>query len=127
MLFSELSKYFQKLEQTASRNEMTVILSDLFKKASSSEIGEICYLLQGRVAPLYEAIEFGIADKLMIRAIASAYKIPDSDVLKRFKKHGDLGITGEEVSSIKYQVSRGEMFSSFILHPLGSEQGYFDT
>ena len=105
MLFSELSKYFQKLEQTASRNEMTVILSDLFKKASSSEIGEICYLLQGRVAPLYEAIEFGIADKLMIRAIASAYKIPDSDVLKRFKKHGDLGITGEEVSSIKYQVS----------------------
>ena len=74
MTFSDLSIYFQKLEQTASRNEMTVILSDLFKKTSASEIGEICYLLQGRVAPLYEAIEFGIADKLMIRGIANAYK-----------------------------------------------------
>ncbi len=105
MLFSELAKFFQKLEQTPSRNQMTEILSDLFKKASAREIGEICYLLQGRVAPLYEAIEFGIADKLMIRGIASAYKIPDIEVLKRFKKHGDLGVTAEEVSSIKYQVS----------------------
>ncbi len=99
MLFSELSKYFQKLEQTPSRNEMTIILSDLFKKASSSEIGEICYLLQGRVAPLYEAIEFGIADKLMIRAIASAYHNKEEDVLKRFKKLGDLGATAEEISN----------------------------
>ena len=99
MLFSELSKYFQKLEQTPSRNEMTVILSDLFKKASSSEIGEICYLLQGRVAPLYEAIEFGIADKLMMRAIASAYSKEEADVLKRFKKSGDLGVTAEEISN----------------------------
>lgn len=105
MTFSDLSIYFQKLEQTPSRLSMTEILSDLFKKASASEIGEICYLLQGRVAPLYEAIEFGIADKLMIRAIASAYSTPESEVLKRFKKHGDLGITGEEVSSIKYKVS----------------------
>ena len=98
MTFSDLSIYFQKLEQTASRNEMTVILSDLFKKTSASEIGEICYLLQGRVAPLYEAIEFGIADKLMIRGIANAYTIDDFEVLKRFKKHGDLGITAEEIS-----------------------------
>lgn len=98
MTFSDLSIYFQKLEQTPSRLSMTDILSDLFKKASASEIGEICYLLQGRVAPLYEAIEFGIADKLMIRAIASAYSTPESEVLKRFKKHGDLGITAEEIS-----------------------------
>lgn len=101
MTFSDLSIYFQKLEQTASRLTMTEILSDLFKKATSAEIGEICYLLQGRVAPLYEAIEFGIADKLMIRAIASAYEISDSDVLKRYKKHGDLGITAEEISHEK--------------------------
>lgn len=98
MLFSELAKFFQKLEQTPSRNEMTVILSELFKKTSAQEIGDVCYLLQGRVAPLYEAIEFGIADKLMIRAIANAYAISESDVLKRFKKYGDLGITAEEIS-----------------------------
>src|SRR3989339_853628 len=105
MTFSEFSIYLSKIEAITSRNAITVILADLFRASTATEIGKICYLLQGRVAPLYEATEFGIADKLMIRAIASAYKIPDSDVLKRFKKHGDLGITGEEVSSIKYQVS----------------------
>jgi len=114
MVFSTLATYFSKLEQTASRLSMTDILSDLFRKASSSEIGEICYLLQGRVAPLYEAIEFGIADKLMIRAIASAYATPQSEVLKRFKKHGDLGITAEEISkesrSVKNQSTIHDVF-----------------
>jgi DNA ligase-1 len=101
MTFSDLSIYFQTLEQTASRLSMTETLSQLFKKSTVGEIGEICYLLQGRVAPLYEAIEFGIADKLMIRAIAKAYVISEPEVLKQFKKHGDLGITGEEISKEK--------------------------
>ena len=64
MTFTELAQYFKKLEETPSRIEMTKILAELFKHASEDEIGEICYLLQGRVAPLYEATEFGIADKL---------------------------------------------------------------
>jgi DNA ligase-1 len=101
MTFSDLSHYFQRLEQTPSRLLMTEILSDLFKKSPSDEIGYICYLLQGRVAPLYDAIEFGIADKLMIRSIASAYGISEPDVLKRFKKRGDLGIAAEEISHEK--------------------------
>ena len=45
------------------------------RKRRTDEIGKICYLLQGRVVPLYEAIEFGIADKLMIRAIAKSYTL----------------------------------------------------
>jgi len=105
---------------------MTDILSDLFKKSSPHEIGEICYLLQGRVAPLYEAIEFGIADKLMIRAIAQAYDASESEVLSRFKKHGDLGITGEEIAkekqSTKNQSTIHDVFTTFTeLAHLGGE------
>ena len=70
MTFKRLSEYFTQLEETSLRNKMTEILAELFKEASTSEIGKLCYLLQGRVAPLYEAIEFGLADKMMIRAIA---------------------------------------------------------
>jgi len=76
---------------------MTKILAELFRKAGSDEIGEICYLLQGRVAPLYEAIEFGIADKLMIRAIAKASATDDKEVLRVYKKLGDLGNTAQEI------------------------------
>jgi len=98
MTFQEFAIYVQKLESTPSRNTMTEMLSVMFSKALPSEIGELCYLLQGRVAPLYEAIEFGVADKLMIRAIAAAYDIPESEVVKRFVRLGDLGSAAEEIA-----------------------------
>ena len=75
MTFQELSEYLQKLEKTASRNEITQILSELFKKSTSSEIDKICYLVLGRIAPAYEGIEFSLAEKMMARAIALAYKV----------------------------------------------------
>ncbi len=95
MLFSQLASYLEKLEATASRNAITEILADLFSKASAVEIGKLSYLLQGRVAPLYEAIEFGLADKFIIRAIAAAYGVEIAIVLKTFKKQGDLGKVAE--------------------------------
>ena len=99
MTFSHLSQYFQKLEGTASRNAMTEILADLFRHAKEDEIGKLCYLLQGRVAPLYEPIEFGVADKFMIRAIARAYGVGDAVVRKEFKKTGDVGIVAEKLKT----------------------------
>lgn len=95
MKFSELSEYFKKLEETSSRNAMIEILAELFRRASNVEIGKICYLLGGRVVPLYEAIEFGVADKFVMRAIARAYGKRPEEVLLRFKKMGDFGSAAE--------------------------------
>lgn len=95
MKFSDLSDYFKKLEETSSRNAMIEILAELFRRASKVEIGKICYLLGGRVVPLYEAIEFGVADKFVMRAIARAYGKHPEEVLGTFKKMGDLGIVAE--------------------------------
>lgn len=95
MTFSDLSVYLQKIEATASRNTITEILADLFYQAKPGEIGKLCYLLQGRVAPLYEAVEFGVADKFIIRAIALANGVDIPDVTKEFKKLGDVGLVAE--------------------------------
>ncbi len=107
MKFKELAEYFDKLENTASRNEMVEILAKLFKKASPEEISFICYLLQGRVAPLFEPIEFGLADKMMIRALSQAYSANIDDVTKIFNKSGDLGITAQglraKLKSLKFK------------------------
>lgn len=113
MTFQSFAVYIQKLERTPSRNTMTEILSELFTKAQDEEIGKICYLLQGRVAPLYEAIEFGIADKLMIRAIAKAYDVTESHVTTLFKKYGDLGTAAEEVASATNQTARYSIHDVF--------------
>lgn len=101
MTFSKLSKYLQELEKIASRNEITCILSDLFKESESYEIGKICYLLSGKVAPSYEGIEFNFAEKMMVRAIAQAYDAKPDNVLKEYKKTGDLGNVVERLANGK--------------------------
>ncbi len=97
MLFSTLAQYFDKLENTPSRLEMTELLSRLFKESDRSEIGNICYLLQGRVLPLFEPVEFGMADKMMIKAIARAYNLSEGEVKKIFQKEGDLGNVAQQI------------------------------
>ncbi len=91
MFFSELAEYFRRLESTTKRNEMTEILADLFKKADKEEIDKIIYLLNGRVAPKYEKIEFGMSDKLVLRAMALAFIVPISELERVYKEIGDLG------------------------------------
>lgn len=97
MTFKKLSEYFQKLESTASRNEMVVILSRLFKEADLAEIDKVVYLTQGRVAPLYEPVEFGMAEKMVIKALARAFGSSEEKVTDLFKKSGDLGETAEKL------------------------------
>lgn len=93
MKFRELAKYFEKLEKLSSRNAMTEILADLLAKAPIEEVDKICYLTQGRVGPLFEPIEFGMADRMMIKAIADGLGLQAREVEKTYKKEGDLGIT----------------------------------
>ena len=91
MTFKKLAIYFSQLEATASRNQITEILAELFKKAAEGEIDKICYLSLGRLAPLYAGIEFNLAEKMMMRAIAQAYQQSEEKVRKEYKKIGDLG------------------------------------
>lgn len=95
MQFSKLASYLSSLEETSSRNAITEILATLFTEAEADEIGKLCYLLQGRVCPLYEAIEFGVAEKFIFRAIALAYDTEPNEVAGQFKKLGDIGKAAE--------------------------------
>lgn len=97
MTFSKLAKYLQQLENTASRNEITRILADIFKEAHYDEIDKICYLLLGRIAPQYEGTEFNFAEKMMARAIALATDTDKDKVMQEYKKTGDLGDVAEQI------------------------------
>lgn len=98
MDFAKFATYLQKLESTPSRNQMIEILADLFHEAGKEEIDKICYLCQGRVAPLFEPLEFGMADKMVMRAIAEAYGLSTQKVGKQFRQKGDLGVVVEKLS-----------------------------
>ena len=98
MNFSVFSDYLSRLESTGSRNSMVEILSGLFSEVSLDEIDKIIYLTQGRVAPMYEKIEFGVAEKTAIKAIARACEVSESEVLEKFKKTGDLGEASQNLT-----------------------------
>ena len=98
MIFSKLSSYFEKLEATSSRLALIDILSDLFKHSSGLEIDKIIYLTQGRIAPFFEALEIGMAEKTVASAIALAYGSTKENVLKLYQKMGDMGKVGGELS-----------------------------
>ena len=97
MRFSQLAQFLQKLEQTASRNTMTEILAELLKTSSAQEVDKICYLTQGRVAPLFVPLEFGVADKMMIQVLGRACEVRGGEVVRLFGKLGDLGAVAEQL------------------------------
>jgi len=98
MQFSKLSQYLSRIEATPKRLEITAILAELLKEASAGEIGEICYLVLGRLAPPYEGIEFNLAEKMMVRVLASAYGVEEDQARKVYRDKGDLGDAAEELA-----------------------------
>ena len=95
MTFKDLASYFEKIEKTTSRLEITKLLAQIFKKLTAKELEMTVFLLQGRVAPLYEKVEFGMAEKMVIKAAVLALNIDSKFFMKEYKKIGDLGETVE--------------------------------
>ena len=74
------------------------MLADLLRQVDAEEIAEVTYLLQGRVAPLYEPIEFGLGERSIEKALAQAYDVTPAEARQRYAQHGDLGLVVEELS-----------------------------
>jgi DNA ligase 1 len=98
MKFSELSTFFEKLEETSSRLILIDILSDLFKHTDKEEIDKIIYLTQGRIAPFFAPVEIGMADKTVADALGRAFDETKENVLKIYSKAGDIGLVAKQLS-----------------------------
>ena len=103
MDFSVFSQYLQKLEAIASRNEMTVVLAQMFAEASAEDARLISYLCQGKLGPAYKSPDFGIADKSMVKALG-----PEAE--KLFKQKGDLGLVAQELNTGKGKMSVKQVY-----------------
>lgn len=117
MLFSKLSQYFQKLEKTSSRLEITAILKDLFAETKVDEIKEVTYLSLGILAPNYQSILLNLAEKMVLRSVSIAYQKDLEDVAKLYKELGDVGDTAQKLSQNKelnIDYSVGEVFQKLI-------------
>jgi DNA ligase-1 len=91
VIFQQLAEVFDELDKTSASSRMIRILADFFATLSPEDARLAAYLLKGQVAPDYVGTEFGVAKKLVIRALATAFHQPLMSVEKAFHKHGDLG------------------------------------
>jgi DNA ligase-1 len=111
MTFSELTNYFERLEATSSRLTLIEILAELFKKTDKNTVDKVMYLAQGRVAPFYEPIEIGMADKMVAQSIGEAFGLSKDEVLAEYAQKGDLGIVAFELSEKKRRKGKKEELS----------------
>ncbi len=99
MLFSEAAEYYSKLESISSRLQMIDVLTEMLSKAKKNEIRKLVYMIQGQLAPPFEGINIGIAEKSSEEAISRATGYTKNEVISTYKKLGDLGSAAEQLTS----------------------------
>jgi len=103
MKYSEVAEVCEKLEGTTKGLEKTAILSEFLGRVK--EEGKVIYLLQGRVFADYDKRELGMSQQLVIKAVSKASGVGSDEIVKKFKKFGDLGKVAEDVMGRKKQTS----------------------
>ncbi len=103
MDFKPLVETFEQMEQTSSRISLTELLVTLLKKTPADVIDKVTYLIQGKIYPDYEGIEMGIAEKMVIRAIAGSSGKDILEIERIYQKAGDLGDATREAMKSKSQ------------------------
>jgi len=104
MKFLELAIVLDRIEKTTKRLEMVDIISEFLRKVDD-EIKETVYLLQGKVAPDYEGVELGVAEKIAIKVLSTITGMGEGKIEGELLKTGDLGKVGEELLKNKKQSS----------------------
>jgi len=100
MTFKTLASYITRIELLSSRLEITKILAELFSKLSPEEFEKTVYLILGRLTPTYKTVNFQMAEKMVIRAVAKAFQIDKTEFVRRYEVVGDIG---EVVHKIKLE------------------------
>ena len=103
MKYNQLAQTYQELEDNSSRLKKTEILADFLNQIKKSKLPETIYLLQGTVFPDYSEKEFGISEKLAIKALSKASGLSNDIIVEKWKILGDLGLVAEEVMKNKKQ------------------------
>jgi len=116
MRFKALAILFSELESTTKRLEMTDKLSLFFENIKRSndfkELDKIIYLLQGQlVSNIKQFPKIGIAEKMIIEALALHSGIENIKVKKILRKTGDIGTTAELILSKKKKESSMAYFT----------------
>lgn len=103
MFYSEFVELYEELARTTKRLEKTTMIAEFLRVLEERGKSEWIYLLKGKVVADYDARETGISEQLAIKSIAKSFGVETEDVVKKFRKIGDLGEIAYEIAEKKKQ------------------------
>jgi DNA ligase 1 len=95
-----VAEAYRDLEQVTSRLALTERLAGLLAQTPAELLPVVCYLCQGLIAPEFAGVDLGLAEKLAIRAVATATGTTAQEVTARVRETGDLGQAAEQLLAL---------------------------
>jgi DNA ligase 1 len=88
---------YRDLEQASGRLALIDRLSALVEQTPAGLLPVVCYLCQGLIAPEFAGVDLGLAEKMAVRAVATATGTEAAQVTARVRETGDLGQAAEQL------------------------------
>ncbi|WP_457625572.1 ATP-dependent DNA ligase [Persephonella sp.] len=130
MEYRKLAEFYDFLEKTTSRIEMTNALVKLFRETPKELVDKVVYLSTGRIAPEYTGLDYNFSEKSAIKALSEVLGVSEHEIQKKIIETGDLGDAGKllfEEKGIKPEekLTVEEVYST--LRKIAETTGYGST
>ena len=100
MKYEIVAEAYRDLEQVSGRLALIDRLAALLAQTPAGLLPVVCYLCQGLIAPEFAGVDLGLAEKLAVRAVATATGVGPEQVAARVRETGDLGQAAEQLLAV---------------------------
>ncbi len=97
MQYRTVAEAYRDLEEASGRLALVDRLAVLLAATPAELLPAVCYLCQGLIAPEFAGVDLGLAEKLAVRAVATATGTDPGQVAARVRETGDLGLAAEQL------------------------------
>ena len=105
MKYQKLVDVYEALAATTKRLEKTAILAEFLKEVDEETLPKVVLMALGTVFPPWSEEEQGLADKLLMKAIADVVGVSVPIVEDAVREEGDIGKAAEKLFKNKSQTT----------------------
>ncbi len=95
-----VAEAYRDLERAGGRLALIDRLAALLARTPAELLPTVCYLCQGLIAPQFAGVDLGLAEKLAVRAVATATGAGPEQVAASVRETGDLGQAAEQMLTV---------------------------
>jgi DNA ligase 1 len=124
--YEVLALAYRDLEDASGRLALIDRLAALLTDTPAELLPSVCYLCQGLIAPEFAGVDLGLAEKLAIRAVATATDATPEQVLTTVQETGDLGAAAEQLLAADHADRRAGLDVTVVvdtLHAIAQAEG----